>query len=360
MGIGEFFKWWRTELAGMLPAQLRRGLPRRRDNLLLSLSNGEVRVDLRRNGRSETLDRIRGQSPDDLQRMTRIIGRFEPATCRVDVSVPTEHVLTKEIHLPLAAEENLREVLGFEMPRQTPFRTEQVYYKYRTIARNQEDQQLAVRLCAVPRTTIDPILAPFSRWNLVLADGGAQAEGKEDLFTFLSEDATQSRAGGLQSVLVAVNLLLLATVIVLPLMQQQRYFDELRGRLEEARAAASTASDLQQRIDEQRARVQYLFQQKAVQPASVELLEELSRRIPDDTWLVRLEIREGKVQLQGTSTTASALISALEGSHFFEDVRFASPVTRDGANERERFHLSARILAPTTPLRENDTKGSGT
>jgi general secretion pathway protein L len=67
--------------------------------------------------------------------------------------------------------------------------------------------------------------------------------------------------------------------------------------------------------------------------------------LPDDTWLFRAEIRDGKVHLQGTSSRASALIAGLEASSLLEDVRFASPVTQDGASGRERFHLSALIVA---------------
>ncbi len=89
----------------------------------------------------------------------------------------------------------------------------------------------------------------------------------------------------------------------------------------------------------------------------MELLEELSARLPDDTWLFRAEVRDGKVHLQGTSTGASALIAELENSRFLEDVRFASPVTQDGASGRERFHLSASIVSPPRPALAGSPEG---
>jgi general secretion pathway protein L len=118
----------------------------------------------------------------------------------------------------------------------------------------------------------------------------------------------------------------------------------LSAQFAEVRAAATTAAGLQQQIDKHSAQSRYLFAYKAERPASVELLEELSRRLPDDTWLFRLEVRDGKVHLQGTSTRASSLIAELEGSAFFQGARFASPVTQDGASGRERFHLSASVV----------------
>ena len=164
----------------------------------------------------------------------------------------------------------------------------------------------------------------------------------------------------MQRALLILNLVLLVAVVAIPMLQQQRYLDQSRARLAEIRAAATTASNLQQRIDQHLARSRYLFAQKVRQPASVELLEELSARLPDDTWLFRVEIRDGKVHLQGTSTRASALIAELEESRFFEDVRFASPVTQDGASGRERFHLSAGVVAPATSSLAGSLEGRDT
>lgn len=346
VGIGEFFAWWKTELAGLLPDALRRQSARRRHTLLLSLSDGEVLISRRENGHLEELGRVGATMPDASERAAAILGRLKSAATRVEVAVPPSKLLVKQIRLPLAAEENLREVLGYEMQRQTPFRAEQVYFNFRTTARWPQSQQIAVKLCVVPRSEIGPILAPFADWNLVPFHVGRKSDHGDEIFTFVRGDATQKSSSRLHRGLFVLNLLLLVAVVAIPFAQQQHYLGQLRVRLDEVRDAAKTASDLQQRIDRKQERARYLFAQKVERPAAVELLEELSRRLPDDTWLFRVEMRDGKVFVQGTSTTASALIAELEDSRFLEDVRFASPVTQDGASGRERFHLSAKIIAP--------------
>lgn len=349
MSVSEFFRWWRAELAGMLPDEFRRRFARRQDVLMLAPAGDEVRVGRRGNGRYEDLGRLDPGSADARGRMRALLGGLGPETTRVEVTVPAEQLLRKQIQLPLAAEENLREVLGFEMQRQTPFRAEQVYFKYQVSARRPQSQQITVALCVVPRSVVAPVLAPLADWDLVPADGGGGSGEDDGLFVFESGVAGQVSSNALQRTLLAVNIVLLAAVVAIPLLQQQRHLDELRTRLDEVRAAATTASDLQEQIDLRQLRARYLFDQKVARPASVELLEELSRRLPDDTWLFRVEVRDGKVHLQGTSTAASALISGLEDSRYLEDVRFASPVTQDGASGRERFHLSARVVAPSSP-----------
>ncbi len=357
MGVSEFFRWWRSELTGMLPRAWRRRFERRHDTLLLSPSHGEVRISRRDNGRLEELGRIDMTLPDATERMAATLGALKVESTRVEVAVPPEKLLVKQVQLPLAAEENLRQVLGFEMQRQTPFRAEQVYFNYRVVARRAQRQQLAVQLSVVPRTVVEEVLNPIAAWDLVPEQGDGKTEQDQRVFVFVPAGAGQRATSGLYRGLLVVNLALLVAVIAIPMLQQQRYLDQSRARLAEIRAAATTASNLQQRIDQHQARSRYLFEQKVRQPASVKLLEELSARLPDDTWLFRAEVRDGKVLLQGTSTRASALIAELEASRFLEDVRFASPVTQDGASGRERFHLSASIVSPPRPAPAGSPEG---
>jgi len=259
----------------------------------------------------------------------------------------------------MAAEENLRQVLGFEMQRQTPFRAEQVYFNYRIAARRPDSQQLEVQISVVPRSAMEGVLGLLGDWNLVPAEAEAKADWDESVFAFVPGDASERSSSSVQRALLVLNLVLVIAIIAIPLVQQQRYLDELRGRFDKVQAAATTASDLQQRIDQHLARARYLFAQKTGRPASIELLEELSQRLPDDTWLFRVEVRDGKVYLQGTSKTASALIAELEGSPLLENVRFASPGTQEGASGRERFHLSAGVISPASSALAGVSKGEG-
>ncbi len=357
MGVREFFRWWRAELTGLLPQAWRRRFERRHDTLLLSPGRDEVQISRRDNGRLEELGRIDMTLPDAAERMSATLGALKVESTRVEVLVPPEKLLVKQIQLPLAAEENLRQVLGFEMQRQTPFRAEQVYFNYSVVARRAKTQQLAVQLSVVPRTVVEEVLNPIVGWDLAPEQGDGKTEQDDGVFAFVPAGAGQRATSGLYRGLLVANLALLVAVVAIPMLQQQRYLDQARARLAEIRAAATTASNLQQRIDQHQARSRYLFAQKVRQPASVELLEELSRRLPDDTWLFRVEIRNGKVHLQGTSTRASALIAELEDSRFLEDVRFASPVTQDGASGRERFHLSARIVSPPSSALAGSPEG---
>ena len=73
----------------------------------------------------------------------------------------------------------------------------------------------------------------------------------------------------------------------------------------------------------------------------IDALEELSRVIPDGTWLNGLQFNNRRIIIQGQSPSASSLIQRIEASAFFQNVSFVSPVTKDTANGLERFQIAA-------------------
>jgi general secretion pathway protein L len=71
------------------------------------------------------------------------------------------------------------------------------------------------------------------------------------------------------------------------------------------------------------------------------VLHELTRLLPDHSWLARLELDGSRVRLRGESLNAAELVAALEGSALFADASLEGSVTRDPGTDRERFALSA-------------------
>ena len=61
--------------------------------------------------------------PEQSHELEELAGRAR----EVVLCLPADKVMARKLMLPLVAEENLRQVLGFEMDRQTPFSLDQVY-----------------------------------------------------------------------------------------------------------------------------------------------------------------------------------------------------------------------------------------
>jgi len=70
----------------------------------------------------------------------------------------------------------------------------------------------------------------------------------------------------------------------------------------------------------------------------LEILKELSQRIPESAWVNRFSFSEKGIQIEGQAASASELIPFLEASPLFNNVAFLSTITklRDG---KERFKI---------------------
>ena len=79
----------------------------------------------------------------------------------------------------------------------------------------------------------------------------------------------------------------------------------------------------------------------------LEIMDELTRILPDDTWITRLDMKGSELQIQGQSSSAAAVIPLIESSSILQNPSFRSPVTQAPRSEDERFHLSAEIRGQT-------------
>lgn len=85
---------------------------------------------------------------------------------------------------------------------------------------------------------------------------------------------------------------------------------------------------------------------------SLEILAELTRLLPEDTWITNLNYKgfdlknrgdsRGEVIISGLSSSASRLVSILEDSPYFEQVEFVGPIRKQKA--KEGFKLRASVI----------------
>ncbi|MNM59972.1 Fimbrial assembly protein (PilN) [compost metagenome] len=239
--------------------------------------------------------------------------------------------------------------MGFEIDRQTPFTADQVYFDARLLGRR-SDGQLDAELVVAPRHLIEALLSPREAW-LAQLDGVdvATADGIPLGVNLLPPALRRQR----QDPMRRLNRMLLLGALVMLVLAGWQLLDnrrtaatQLAAQVEatavRARAVATQRQQLQDLVDGHA----FFAAQRAQQPTATEVINELSRLLDDDTWLEKLSIEGGRLQLIGMSGSASSLVSKLEGSRLWKSPSLTGVLQAGGGSKRERFTLTAELLAP--------------
>jgi len=165
--------------------------------------------------------------------------------------LPGAAVLRRRLVLPAAAAERLRDVVGFEIERQTPFAADAVAFDARILDRRESDGQLDVELVVVPRTTLDAQLAALGPLAASLA-GIDVAAGDAPLgvnLLALAQRRQQHDPWRLWNwVLAAVAALALAAMLWQMLDNRRSAADALQRATDQRVASARTVSQQRQQL----------------------------------------------------------------------------------------------------------------
>jgi general secretion pathway protein L len=106
-------------------------------------------------------------------------------------------------------------------------------------------------------------------------------------------------------------------------------------------------------LEETAAAANFLAVEKSRQPSMVLLLDDLTRRLPDDTWLERLNFSRGEVSLNGQSSQAAKLLDILQDSTLLRSAALSGPIQPDARSGKDRFNITAGY-GPGTESAEDD------
>ncbi len=120
---------------------------------------------------------------------------------------------------------------------------------------------------------------------------------------------------------------------------------------EQARAQANASDALRQQLDQAIGDYNFALGRKYAYPSTVQLLDDVTKILPDDTWLTQFEVKsvpKGKdphrdILLRGESGNAGRLVSALEESKLVEQAAPRSPTTKIQPGPGEVFDLGAQL-----------------
>lgn len=145
--------------------------------------------------------------------------------------------------------------------------------------------------------------------------------------------------------LLGLLLLSLVTVGAGTSFQKQRWLNTLADEVDDLRPAVNeviqTRREIRDRLAEAVELKELLFGRQRV----LQVLKELSDRMPDDAYLQTLTVHPDKVNLTGYSENATSLLSLLRASESLKNIS-SRYITRDQRTGKEKFNFEAQILDP--------------
>lgn len=350
--VPRFLSWWLGELGSLVPAGLRRALAPRVDTLCFAFGGREIVISRYTEDGGREVARLDVAAQDAASQRAEVeaIVRAE-ATRRTAIvlALPARNALNKTLGLPLAAEQGLKDLLYFELDRQTPYRPEQVRYDYRVVERDPDAQRLRVELLVVPKDSVDRALDQAAEWGIepaaITVEGLDDPGDPEFDLTGEGRHAGSSGTGRTLAGLLAISAaVLLAAAVYLPLNAQSRVAAEAEHAVQDAMVAAEQASALRDELERAAAAGNFLIERKREAPMVTAILADLTRLFPDDTWLFELQIEGNQVRARGYSPSASSVLELVERGSAFRNAKFASPVTRIPNIDRDRFDLTFDLV----------------
>ncbi|MFY2763303.1 PilN domain-containing protein [Arenimonas sp. MALMAid1274] len=340
----------RVALLSLLPARWRALVEGDDQRLCLRRQGDEVEL-LAAAARGDT---VLGRLPlDDETALDTARQRLDDSATPRWLLLPASLVLRRRLLLPVAAEARLREVLAFELDRQTPFSADQVSYQGRILARDANGQQLHVELLVLPRARLEAELQALGP----MADGLAGVDVEEpdgrrlglNLLPDADRDARMDPAARLNRILAVVAVACLLGTLLLTLHNRDARLDALRAQVEAANQEARQARQVRNQLEVSVQAANFLATTRAGRPTMVEALDELTRRIPDDTVLDKLAITGSNVVMVGQSRDAAGLVPLLQASRLVSEPALSGSVQADARGGADRFTLTLNLVQPTAP-----------
>jgi len=338
-----FGRWWMSGLREVVPPAW----------LNWAATEAPPRVSIRRDGESihcrlkSAAGTVEARLPAvgfDAAALAAWIGREGLSRDEVLVgpAISRDLFLLRDMNVPKAAIAALPAILDQEVVRRTPFQLSDIWHAAAVVAGGTEDVAVMCHWI-IRRDHVEAVLAELGMKRsdvdyLAAADAGGDAIPIINFRT--ADDDDPPWAARAVRLLAALSLVAAVSGAAAFEWSQASAATAIESALAEARQGAQHGRD---GIDP----AGRMLAMKA--DASVlEVWDELSRVLPDHTFLTELRIADGKVTLAGFSTDAARLVRVIDQSPLFSGAALTAAITPDANEHKDRFGISFKVRGART------------
>lgn len=275
------------------------------------------------------------------------------------IDIDSNSLLTRKINLPASTQDNLLDVIKYEMDRYTPFKTEDVYFDCRIEEKFKEKNQIKVLLLVINKKILAPIVSLIKSDEITLRrinviNHVTAEESIHDVKFLRSSIKMKNKNLSTTKWLgfTAFGLILLTSFT--PLIINYIKINQLKNELNELEPTIAEVKKLQNEYQEMQQKVGYLVKIKEKNISITHLLNLLTQTMPDHTYVHRMSYDAGLLSLQGLSASASDLIPIMDETGLFEDIRFVAPITQSNVEGIERYSIAAKHVSSGVEINETN------
>lgn len=350
--IRDGFDWWARELRDLVPARLLFWLTDagEREVVLSSASDGAVHLALRDKARA-VRRQMKVRRDDDInakiQELVKAAGLSSDEVA-LGLALPADRFFFREISLPREARRSIETIALRDLLYHTPFRADEIYHAHLAESAGSKIllRQSVIRRSLVEEAITDLDLAPETIGFVEVE--GAVGNGYPEKLRVKDAPGKHKRLFNLFAFLTMTCVLLGCTSLVLAHQRQQAAIERLAGKVAEAQTQALQVRSNLDAAKEKMATLNALRGRKENGPSLLGIWEELSRILPDNSWVQELTLSKSgsegySLTISGFSAAAATLVEGLDRSPLLSEVTLTAPISVDPIEKRERFVLKAHI-----------------
>ncbi len=340
--VRRFLDWWFQGLRNIFPTTLLKTTRLELVAIPDEEKPGDLMLWQSSDGAREPIGHLTGI---DLARRRSLARQVRRGRLTTVLALPHRLLASRRTTLPSVAEKELRDVIGLDIDRLTPFSADEVFFTHRVLERLEDQDRIVVEVLYAPKATPGSALERLTSAGLpVTRLDGFDANGMLEGVNLLGpSDLGSWRWGTRLSAALMLGLILsVGGWIWAELGMMDRRIAELREMSVKERQLAFQAEDaFDGSVDGDHSVKAYLLRQDT--PLAVEILTAVTEITPDHTWLDRLNLDQGRLEISGASQDATELIGGFEQNPMFDRPVFPTPLTRARGGDVERFFLSVDV-----------------
>jgi general secretion pathway protein L len=357
--LASFWRWWTGELAQAMPERLALLHGATRVPQVAIDGADLVLVEPRSAVTAEARVALDSLEPSQARSAVRsLLERAGETRGRARLCLVQREALVRRVTMPAATEENLRQVLGFEMDRLTPFRADDVYFDYRVASRDPAAGTLGVQLAVARREVVDARVDALRALGVSVQGVTVREDaGSGQPLDLLPHEQRGQREGAhertLKQALVVAVLLLFLAALVYPIFRKRQAVIALMPQVGRAQVEASSTDAIAKELERQVGDYNFLLSKKHGVPPAMAYIEDVTRLMPDNTWVQQFDMKQAgktrEVQITGETTSASRLIEIMEQSQLLKSAQTRGTITRGSQPGTERFMIAAEARPKAAP-----------